>query len=365
MTKKILAAAAFFVGTLVVFGMFMLLAMSTVLADDSSNSGDRPGIDGGELDPGTIPNPEWVDAVIAAGNMCPSFPAPIIAAQIQTESNWQPDVVSPVGAMGLAQFMPATWEAFGVDGDGDGVADPFNPIDAIYSMGTFDCYLVEYLADAGGPSDTRSALAAYNAGPAPVLDAGGVPPIHETQQYVRLILERAGDYGTIDNGGGLDGPPPTDPTEQAAAVIAAAKEWEGISPYSWGGGNYYGPSYGTNSKGDCTGCSWDGRDIYGFDCSGLMQYAFHTGADLKLPRTTKQLVHHGQPVAVSDMQPGDIVVFDNPKTGSAYHVALFVGGTTFIHAEQPGTIVATDDLFNHPFWSTLEWHPRRVLGGTA
>jgi membrane-bound lytic murein transglycosylase B len=63
--------------------------------------------------------------------------------------------VSSAGALGWMQFMPATWESYGVDANGDGEKDPFNPADAIFAA-------ARYLKAAGGDQDLRKAIWAYN-----------------------------------------------------------------------------------------------------------------------------------------------------------------------------------------------------------
>ncbi len=63
--------------------------------------------------------------------------------------------VSSAGAQGWMQFMPETWEAYGVDANGDGVADPYNPEDAIHAA-------ANYLSASGMPADTYGAIFAYN-----------------------------------------------------------------------------------------------------------------------------------------------------------------------------------------------------------
>ena len=57
--------------------------------------------------------------------------------------------------MGWMQFIPSTWESYGVDANGDGVKDPYNPEDAIYAAAS-------YLSAAGMPADTYDAIYAYN-----------------------------------------------------------------------------------------------------------------------------------------------------------------------------------------------------------
>ena len=63
--------------------------------------------------------------------------------------------VSSAGAMGWMQFIPSTWEMYGVDANGDGVKDPYNPEDAIFAAAS-------YLSAAGMPADTYGAIYAYN-----------------------------------------------------------------------------------------------------------------------------------------------------------------------------------------------------------
>ncbi len=101
--------------------------------------------------------------------------ATLLAAQLYAESNFNPFAVSKRGAQGLAQFMPATARAYGLD-------DPFNSTSAINAQ----AHLMRDLLRMFG--SVPLALAAYNAGPAPVRSCGCVPPYPETQGYVARIL---------------------------------------------------------------------------------------------------------------------------------------------------------------------------------
>jgi hypothetical protein len=93
---------------------------------------------------------------------------------IQQESSFRPDVVSPKGAIGLGQLMPATAKELGVD-----------PTDPMQNLEGAAKYLSQQLKRFGDPS---LALAAYNAGPTRVARLGRVPNIAETQNYVKTIL---------------------------------------------------------------------------------------------------------------------------------------------------------------------------------
>jgi len=125
-----------------------------------------------------------------AAERCPRVPAQILAAQIAAESGWDVDAVSPAGALGIAQFLPSTWEQYGIDGDGDGVADIWNPIDAIHSAAALNCVNRRLVRDLPG-NRLHNTLAAYNAGPNAVRRHGGVPPFRETQRYIERILRDA------------------------------------------------------------------------------------------------------------------------------------------------------------------------------
>ncbi len=104
----------------------------------------------------------------------------IVRALIQQESSGNPRAVSVRGAQGLMQLMPATARAYGV-------TDAFDPEQNI-SAGTR--HFAGLLRGFGGSME--KALAAYNAGSEAVKRFDGVPPFHETQNYVRRILQNAG-----------------------------------------------------------------------------------------------------------------------------------------------------------------------------
>ena len=100
----------------------------------------------------------------------------LVAAMIKVESDFRADVVSPRGAQGLMQIMPATARELDVDN----INDPTQNIRA----GTK--YIKSLLDQFGG--NTKLAVAAYNAGPGAVLRAGTIPPYRETRRYVEKVL---------------------------------------------------------------------------------------------------------------------------------------------------------------------------------
>ena len=145
------------------------------------------------LRPGAVPA-VYLAQVEKAGQACPGVTAPLLAAQLEAESSWNPRATSVAGARGLAQFIPSTWLSEGVDGNGDGVRDPLDPDDAIASQARYMCRLLATVRGAepltGDPLDL--ALAAYNAGLGAVRRYAGVPPYPETQRYVAHIRSRVG-----------------------------------------------------------------------------------------------------------------------------------------------------------------------------
>lgn len=102
-------------------------------------------------------------------------PATLLSAVAQQESGFDPKAVSPAGAQGLMQLMPATAR-------GLGVTDAFDPAQAVDGAAK----MLRNLTNRFG--STELALAAYNAGPGAVLKYDGIPPYPETQRYVRSVM---------------------------------------------------------------------------------------------------------------------------------------------------------------------------------
>ena len=100
-------------------------------------------------------------------------PEDLFLRLVQQESGWNPNARSHKGALGLAQLMPQTARALGVD-----------PSDAVQNLDGGARYLRQQYDKFG---TWRLALAAYNAGPGAVERYSGVPPYAETQNYVQVI----------------------------------------------------------------------------------------------------------------------------------------------------------------------------------
>ena len=107
----------------------------------------------------------------------------LIHAVISAESGFNPRAVSPAGAMGLMQLMPATAKRFNV-------SNPFNPVDNMRGGAKYLRWLLNHFKN-----NTRLALAGYNAGENAVKRYGNkIPPYKETQTYVKRVMQFYNHY---------------------------------------------------------------------------------------------------------------------------------------------------------------------------
>ncbi|MBT2386227.1 bifunctional lytic transglycosylase/C40 family peptidase [Streptomyces sp. ISL-11] len=250
------------------------------------------------------------------GNLCPALNPALLAAQIYSESAWNPKAVSPADARGIAQFIPGTWDTHAIDANKDGKRDIWDPQDAIPSAAVYDCELSKYVKDVPGDLSDNM-LASYNAGSYAVIQYRGVPPYNETQGYVKAIrsLEKsfARPVGRVA------------PSQQAAAAIYYAQEKLG-TPYLWGG--------------DGTA-----EDRGRFDCSGLTKAAYES-VGIELPRVANDQWNAGAHPKRDELLPGDLVFFayDLKDPRSIHHVGLYVGGGYMINAPYTGAVIRFDKI---------------------
>jgi len=297
------------------------------------------------------------DAQIIAAANANGVPPALVKAVVKAESGFDPTAVSHAGAQGLMQLMPGT-------AAGLGVTDSFDPVQNLNGGAKF---LRQLLDRFGG--DVSKALAGYNAGPGAVEKYGGIPPYEETQAYVPKVLGYVEQFGGLSATGsvaaanlaastsstagipagyalvplsalGISTPGaaavpagvlPTSTTtvlpttlqppatsSQSAQALSVARQHLG-TPYRWGGES---PSTG-------------------FDCSGLMQYAFkQVGVDI--PRVSQDQYTSGTSVPREALQPGDLVFFQ--KAGDVHHVGMYVGNGQFLHAPRTGDVVKISSL---------------------
>jgi Transglycosylase SLT domain len=100
--------------------------------------------------------PPFLLPIYQAAGIQYSVPWQVLAAINEIETDYGRNLsVSSAGALGWMQFMPSSWAMYGVDANGDGVKDPYNPVDAIFAA-------ARYLKAAGGDTDLSRAIFAYN-----------------------------------------------------------------------------------------------------------------------------------------------------------------------------------------------------------
>jgi len=154
----------------------------TESGDAVTGGGGDGSLSGGGGLPGFVP--ERFRAPLLRAAIHWNVSAALLAAQLMAESNFNPYASSPAGAQGIAQFIPSTAASYGL-------RNPFNPDEAIDA----EAHLMSDLIDQFG--SPQLALAAYNAGPAPVEACRCVPAIPETAAYVSRILALLSGAGAL------------------------------------------------------------------------------------------------------------------------------------------------------------------------
>ncbi|MFD7283638.1 C40 family peptidase [Streptomyces sp. NPDC059862] len=223
-------------------------------------------------------------------------------------------------AVGPFQFLPSTWESIGEDANRDKSADPHNADDAALGAAI---YLCGGGRDLTQRSQLEAAIFQYN---------------HSTE-YVSNVLGWIDQYTAA-----AKDPDLTNVSGKVRTVIEAALAQRGV-PYSWGGGNANGASYGIC----CSPSGKSGANIKGFDCSGLTVYAY-AAAGIRLPRTAAAQAGVGQRIPASlgkgALKPGDLVFYAYApgRDSTIYHVGIYVGSGQMVNAARPGTVIRLDPV---------------------
>ncbi|RFU18768.1 NlpC/P60 family protein [Geodermatophilus marinus] len=198
-------------------------------------------------------------------------------------------------------------------------------------------------AAAARPLAPAPAPAPSSGGPAPSGSSAGAPAPSTGGPSSPGPSSGGSSSGGSSSGGSSSGGSASGGTTAGApsgsavdTAIAAARSQRGL-PYSWGGGGSTGPSYGIPPD---TG-------IYGFDCSGLTQYAY-AQAGIAIGGTSREQWYRfrDRQVAARDLRPGDLVFWGSgPGYTSIYHVALYLGNGQVIHAPQSGDVVRVGSMW--------------------
>jgi cell wall-associated NlpC family hydrolase len=117
------------------------------------------------------------------------------------------------------------------------------------------------------------------------------------------------------------------------------------TPYAWAGGNSGGPTYGVcdpsnGAPGDC--------NVYGFDCSGLVMYAW--GPYISLPHyaAAQYVVAGSYHPGPGDLRPGDLVFWSYDGTVSGiHHVAIYIGNGQIVEAPYSGAYIRVASLYEY------------------
>lgn len=234
-----------------------------------------------------------------AAGRCPGLQWPVLAGvgKVESDHGRAASLVSGAGAQGPMQFLPATWRRYGVDGDGDRRRDPFVAADAIPAA-------ADYLCTLGAGRHPQSALIAYNCGS--VSDACRAV----SAGYATQVLAWAARYATAGSG---------QPGAAASVAVQAALSQVG-TPYVWGG--------------EAPG---------GFDCSGLVQWAY-AKAGVSLPRVAQDQFAAGPRLPTwKPLAPGDLMFF-GPDEGHVDHVGIFLGDGRMVDAPHTGALIRVEPI---------------------
>ena len=350
----------------------------------------------------------------AAGNAY-GIPWQVLAAINKVETNFGQNLgPSSAGAVGWMQFMPSTWARWGIDANGDGRADPNNPVDAIFSA-------ARYLAGCGGQFDITRAVYCYNHatwyvnevmglaslygrdGGNSLFSVGDLQPQIATARTTlatsksqvasaraqarslahaeRRLLRAAGaahllsDQLEANKRAALLGVRRHAADSRVARLqrqlrSATAQldklrgEQSSLPGLAFPGGGFAnGQSNGAVSIAfQYLGIpyKWAGATpVTGFDCSGLVQYVY-AQLGISLPHNAAAQFHSPNAVSVpkNQLQPGDLVFFDGLD-----HVGIYIGGGDFIDAPHTGAFVRIDSLTG---WYAARYDgAKRIVGASG
>jgi cell wall-associated NlpC family hydrolase len=351
------------------------------------------------------------------------IPWEVLAAINKVETNFGQNLgPSSAGAVGWMQFMPSTWARWGVDANGDGVADPNNPTDAIFSA-------ARYLAGCGGQYDIARAVYCYNhsssyvndvlslaaeysqgggnglfpSAPVQTLSAGQLHArltaassrVHAARAELAAVLARARGLTRSERRFQRQASSATLLSDQLEAnkhaVLLAGRRHDlqahasqlrktlQAASSALSRAQNQATSFAASGPqllsalpaGDNTGVVaialqylgvpyvWAGANPTGFDCSGLVKYVF-AQMGISLPHNAAAQFHFPGAVSVprNQLQPGDLVFFNGLD-----HVGIYIGNGDFVDAPHTGTTVRIDSLSEGWYAANYDG-AKRVVGAS-
>jgi cell wall-associated NlpC family hydrolase len=346
------------------------------------------------------------------------IPWNVLAAINKVETNFGSNLgPSSAGAVGWMQFMPSTWARWGIDANGDGVVDPDNPTDAIFSA-------ARYLAGCGGQFDIARAVYCYNhatwyvnevLGLAALYGRGGGTTVFSNGQLLsqiktarstvatsktqiaaasagarklarteRRLLRLAGSAHLLSdqlaaNKRAVQVGVRKDVAEtrvkrlrsRLRSATAELGRMQARADSASAAALSYGFPLGAGLAGQSNGVVsialqylgtpylWAGASpASGFDCSGLVQYAF-AQLGISLPHNTVAQWNSPNVVSVpqNELQAGDLVFFNGLD-----HVGIYIGNGYFVDAPHTGSFVRIDSLSG---WYAAKYDgAKRVVGAS-
>ncbi|WP_220803384.1 C40 family peptidase [Pseudomonas sp. NCCP-436] len=100
----------------------------------------------------------------------------------------------------------------------------------------------------------------------------------------------------------------------------------------------------------------------GFDCSGFIGYLFREEVGLELPRSTRELIKLDAPkVARADLEPGDLILFNDRGRGRVSHAGIYLGDDQFIHSSSSRSGGVRIDSLDNSYWKRSYLEAKRVL----
>jgi len=267
----------------------VLLAITVMFgASPGCGGGGNVGALGSKVPQRLVPIYERAAAKYGLGEQGPS----ILAAINWVETGFGTNLgVSSAAAEGWMQFLPSSWEAFGVDGNGDGKKDPYNPWDAIFAA-------ARLLRASGAPGDWHAAIFSYN----------------HAEWYVAEVLTDAHRFagsGTVQTAEFAGcAAAASAPNEAVGRMVAEAARLSGLRPtseYVWGGSHGFSP---TPRNGP-------------FDCSSAVSHLLQVGGFHNPTMDTVALARWGEP------GPGRwVTIFVKPYGSQAHTFIGFSAGLT-------------------------------------